>query len=149
MWLRDVVTTLGHDGASSDESEGDDGIHDGHDGIHDVFRAKIMPWRRDIGKELDLIDSLRGDDNCGFSRQGSKPVMRYRESTNPVSMRQPAEKLPRVLYDNAWIRQQYHTGRCVEFSAEPFLWMELLLDHGEVDNSGGQMEENGEQGAEE
>ncbi|KAG8212870.1 hypothetical protein J3R82DRAFT_11198, partial [Butyriboletus roseoflavus] len=56
-FLHDTVKTLGTDGMSSEES--------GKDDMEPVFFTSVMPWQRDIARELRLIDarscSLRSD----------------------------------------------------------------------------------------
>jgi hypothetical protein len=51
-WLQQVIVMLGHDGMGSDES-------DMEDNIHIVYRVKPLPWRRNMKKEMDIIDSGR------------------------------------------------------------------------------------------
>ena len=77
-WLQELVCSLGVDGMSSDESEDDDDTEI-------LYRVKSMPWRRDIRKELDIIDAIRVKEKGMFSRQGSKPAKRIRVDEPPVS----------------------------------------------------------------
>ncbi|KAH7917377.1 hypothetical protein BV22DRAFT_979951, partial [Leucogyrophana mollusca] len=55
-WLKDIVERLGEDGMSSEESSVEDEVDV-------VLRTKIMPWRRDISRELAIIDKQRLLDN--------------------------------------------------------------------------------------
>ena len=67
-WLRQVIQGLGHDGMSSEES-------DVEDDMDTILRVKTLPWRRNLEKELTLIDSLRVQDPGNYSRCGSKPAL--------------------------------------------------------------------------
>ena len=51
QFLSNVITTLGSDGMSSEDSEGED--------TEPIFCTHILPWRRDIVKELNIIDQQR------------------------------------------------------------------------------------------
>ncbi|KAI6128615.1 hypothetical protein EDD16DRAFT_1458983, partial [Pisolithus croceorrhizus] len=51
-WLKDLTTTLGEHGMSSEES----GIENE---VEVVLRVKTLPWRRSVERELDLIDLQR------------------------------------------------------------------------------------------
>ena len=95
-WLQKVVMELGHDGMSSDESavESDVGA---------VFHVRKLPWRRDITKELDMIDSARFDPLKNFGKGGMKPIIRRRKG-DVVSERDPVVGLPRTFYDEGWIK---------------------------------------------
>ncbi|KAI6156051.1 hypothetical protein EDD17DRAFT_1489976, partial [Pisolithus thermaeus] len=48
-WLKDLTTTLGEHGMSSEES----GIENE---VEVVLHVKTLPWRRSVERELDLID---------------------------------------------------------------------------------------------
>ena len=50
-FLNNVITTLGSDGMSSKDSDGED--------TEPIYCMHILPWRRDIIKELNLIDQQR------------------------------------------------------------------------------------------
>ncbi|KIM55528.1 hypothetical protein SCLCIDRAFT_30313 [Scleroderma citrinum Foug A] len=68
-WLSDMVTTLGVDGMSSEESDEED--------FTSVFHVRMMPWRQDLSHELQIIDSyLKGDVS-----QGPKSARRIRGLT--------------------------------------------------------------------
>ncbi|KAI6095071.1 hypothetical protein F5141DRAFT_967601, partial [Pisolithus sp. B1] len=51
-WLKDLITSLGEHGMSSEES----GVENE---VEVVLRVKNLPWRRSIERELDLIDLQR------------------------------------------------------------------------------------------
>ncbi|KAI0338940.1 hypothetical protein BDW22DRAFT_1458217 [Trametopsis cervina] len=94
QWLyRVVVDHLGEDGMSSDESEGEEL------GVHMVYRKKRMPWRRNIDRELALVDRERMRDRENWAPQGSKPAAR--RSSELISVRPAVKNLPRALYDDA------------------------------------------------
>ena len=68
-WLADVVRELGPDGTSSDES----GMEDG---IEEVYYTKVMPWRRELERELRITDEQQLVDTDLFAPRGSKPGKR-------------------------------------------------------------------------
>jgi hypothetical protein len=117
-WLRDIVVQLGPEGMSSDESEIEDKVRI-------VYNAKVLPWRRNIDKELNVIDAGRIENLTTFGRQGSKPVKRYR--SNLQSTRKPVEGLPRAFYNGDWY------GKCskqekdgLRVSRKHFPWMMII-----------------------
>ncbi|OBZ69945.1 hypothetical protein A0H81_10365 [Grifola frondosa] len=123
-WLSSVLELLGEDGMSSEES----GIEDI---VNTVYRVKIMVWRRDIDRELQIIDRQRMIGTQAFSAQGSKPVPRIRSKTNPISDRAPVRGLPRAFYDDEWFQQQDEDYRSVTLtvSKEKFRWLDIAVRH--------------------
>jgi hypothetical protein len=117
-WLRDVVRTLGNDGTSSDESSVDE------DGMS-VYTVKRLPWRRNIEKELAIIDALRTQEQGIYTRRGSKPLKRIRDVHGPVSTREPVRGLPRIFYDAVWLQSEPQGGRRLRVADEPSGWMKL------------------------
>ncbi|KAI6131170.1 hypothetical protein EV401DRAFT_1884065 [Pisolithus croceorrhizus] len=63
-FLHSVITKLGSDGMSSEDSDGKD--------TETIFCMHTLPWRRDIVKELNLIDQRRLQDSSIFSPRGAK-----------------------------------------------------------------------------
>ncbi|KAI6145328.1 hypothetical protein EDD17DRAFT_1442534, partial [Pisolithus thermaeus] len=57
-FLHSVITKLGSDGMSSEDSDGED--------TETIFCTHTLPWRRDIIKELNLIDQRRLQDSSIF-----------------------------------------------------------------------------------
>ena len=51
QFLSNVITMLGSDGMSSKDSDGED--------TEPIYCMHTLPWRRDIIKELNLIDQQR------------------------------------------------------------------------------------------
>ncbi|KAG1763757.1 hypothetical protein EDD22DRAFT_756650, partial [Suillus occidentalis] len=51
-WLQRLIKTLGDDGMSSAES-------DVENNVETVLRVKNMPWRREVERELNIIDHQR------------------------------------------------------------------------------------------
>jgi hypothetical protein len=91
----DTIRRLGVDGMSSDDSEIDRTLN------LTVYRTRRMPWRRDMGGLLDLVDSHRPQRGSGYSKKGAEPAPRL---PGPgVSSRETPSGLPRVLYDRAWL----------------------------------------------
>jgi len=59
-WLQRLIKTLGEDGMSSEESSVENSVTN-------VLRVKNMDWRRNIEKELEIIDLQRVIDKDIFS----------------------------------------------------------------------------------
>lgn len=97
-------------------------------GITNVLRVKNLEWRRNIEKELEIIDLQRVLDKDIFHPQGSIPIPRKRAFDNPKSTRDPVRGLPTALYDDVWISQL--TSRQKEslgISNERFPWMKVIV----------------------
>jgi hypothetical protein len=120
-WLSRILNSLGPDGMSSEESctEGD---------IETIYRVKILAWRRDIEKELTIIDRQRVLDSDIFSPRGSKPVKRLRGTGTHASERDPVVGLPRPFYDDEWYQSKSADYRelTLNVSKEQFKWITVL-----------------------
>lgn len=114
QFLLNMVETLGSDGMSSDES--------GDEDIQTVFNVRAMPWRRDIRKELDIIDVQRALEKDIFTRKGAKVTKCIRSANAPPSSRKPVIGLPESLYDPRWFSQ--HPGSA---SDKVFPWMHIIV----------------------
>ncbi|KAI6095595.1 hypothetical protein F5141DRAFT_1068215 [Pisolithus sp. B1] len=96
-------------------------------GIENVLRVKKLEWRRNIDKELEIVDLQRVLDKDIFCSQGSKPLPRKHAPDNPISSRVPVVGLPMALYDDTWILQLTECRReSLEISKAPFPWMKLV-----------------------
>jgi hypothetical protein len=111
-FLNQVVTTLGSDGMSSDES--------GQEDMEPVFFTRAMPWRRDIAKELKIIDTSRYLDSDILSPKGAKAAKRIK-STNHTSWK-PVRELPRQLYSPTLLEQDEGIA-----SKESLPWMSIIM----------------------
>ncbi|KAF8573822.1 hypothetical protein K439DRAFT_1624785 [Ramaria rubella] len=120
-WLEKLLFLLGVDGMSSEESATENDIET-------VYWVKILTWRRDIEKELRIIDHKRMLDSEIFSPQGAKPVTRVRGTGNPVSTRDMVRGLPWILYDDAWYDRTPSDYQEVTLavSKEQFQWLSIL-----------------------
>jgi hypothetical protein len=120
-WLEQVLQHLTVDGMSSEESTSETEIET-------VYRVKILEWRRDIEKELRIIDQERLLDAEIFAPQGAKPVKRLRGTGNPVSIRPPVQELPRAFYDEGWYSKTTAEYRelTLAVSREQFQWLTIL-----------------------
>ena len=119
-WLSKMLDYLGTDGMSSEESE--------EENHRTVFRVKIMYWRRDVVKYLDLIDEQRHKVSGLFSNAGSKGVDKRRGRGNGflISERSPVKKLPRVLYDDRWFESLQEQGQLLlKVSQHRFEWLQI------------------------
>jgi hypothetical protein len=90
--LFSLVDTLGKDGQSSDETDGDN---------HAVH---IKDWRSDDVKRLLLyIDANRKTTNATGTRIGGvRAFIRVRRAYGPLSARQAVAGLPRNFYNTLW-----------------------------------------------
>ena len=109
-FLNNVITTLGSDGMSSEDSEGED--------TEPIFCTHILPWRRDIVKELNIIDQQRLQDSDIFSPRGAKSAKRIRSDNFSKSERKVVKGLPvHSMIRVGWLRtkecpQMYHSAGC-------------------------------------
>ena len=121
-WLKKVLDFLGVDGMSSEESE--------EENNRTVFRVKIMYWRRDMVKYLDLIDAQRQQVPGLFSNAGSKGVdkRRGRGSGFLISERNPVKKLALTLYDERWFESVGQQGQLMlKVSQQRCEWLQIHL----------------------
>jgi hypothetical protein len=102
-YLESMLNALGKESMSSDES-------DYEPEIGTFFRPKTMPWRRNIIKELQLIDQEHRRIGNVERRRGAKPVIRKRDGINTESISEPVSGLPIALYDPGWLK-----GRTMEY----------------------------------
>ncbi|KAI6008625.1 hypothetical protein EDC04DRAFT_2906986 [Pisolithus marmoratus] len=112
QFLSSVVAMLGSDGMSSEDSDGED--------TETVYCTHMLPWRRDIVKELNLIDQRRLEDSSIFSPRGAKAAKRIRSDKFLQSEQKPVKGLPRPFYDAGWLAQ--NKEMC---SDAPFRWMTI------------------------
>ncbi|EPQ51308.1 hypothetical protein GLOTRDRAFT_96482 [Gloeophyllum trabeum ATCC 11539] len=96
-YLRSIIVWYGEDGMSSDDTDEET----------DGFRVRKMSWRRDIERELKIVDDQRDadgiKDNCG-----SKPAPRSRGEPCGTTQRQPPVRLPSSFYDSQWLNDPQH-----------------------------------------
>ena len=119
------METLGKDGMSSDESEDDGEVAS----MRNEYRVKRMPWRRNITKELQILDGERIQDKMIFHRKGSKPAPRIRSPDAPLSSREALAKLPRSFYDDQWFDSLTRgETRKLAVSSTPFPWHNVVTD---------------------
>ncbi|EIM79765.1 uncharacterized protein STEHIDRAFT_163324 [Stereum hirsutum FP-91666 SS1] len=97
LWekLGSLIMKLTKDGMSSDESSSENGIF--------VYRVRLVAWRREMNKELMLVDKVYTDHPELFQGAGARPVPRLRSSTT-VSFSAPVPRLPKTLYDKRWMK---------------------------------------------
>ncbi|KAI6009164.1 hypothetical protein EDC04DRAFT_2610713 [Pisolithus marmoratus] len=119
-WLQRLINTLGEHGMSSEESSVENGIEN-------VLRVKNLEWRKNINKELEIVDLQRVVDKDIFCSQGAKPLPRKCAPDNPNSSWVPLMGLPTALYDDMWISQLTELQReSLKISKDPFPWMKLV-----------------------
>ncbi|TFK45213.1 hypothetical protein OE88DRAFT_1740496, partial [Heliocybe sulcata] len=118
-WLHELVTNLTEMGMSSEESDDENGVA--------VFRVRALPWRRDIEKELSLVDALGSQRGSLYQKRGAKPAKRVR-GTQLLSSRPPAAGLPRALYRNEWWNEREDNYRRLTLGVpeKDFMWMNLV-----------------------
>lgn len=116
-WIHRLLTRLGAEGMSSEES-------DVEGGMHPVFHRKLMPWRRDVNEIMELLDKGQQLDVDIWSTQGLKPVPRL--SSGFFNKRRAVANLPRELYDDDWFKGLSVSERKkLDVSGEPFDWLTL------------------------
>ncbi|KAG9315639.1 hypothetical protein JVU11DRAFT_3281 [Chiua virens] len=113
-FLLDVVSTLGSDGTSSDES--------GDEDMEIAFHNHGMPWRRDIKRELNIIDIQRTQDKETFCQKGAKLTKRIRSGNALPSSRRPVMGLPQSFYDPLWLAENPDSA-----SDKMFPWMHIVI----------------------
>jgi len=120
-WLQRLIKTLGEDGMSSEESSVENSVTN-------ILRVKNMDWRRNIEKELEIVDLQQIIDKDIFSPQGSRPLPRKRAPDNPVTSRDPVMGLPKVLYDGLWMLELNERQKgSLKISDEKFPWMKVVM----------------------
>ena len=120
-WLKTVLTRLGEDGMSSDESDTDQ-----RTGLP-IYQVKNMKWRRKMAYQLDLIDKQRVLDKDIYASRGTKPVVRFRDERNGDSRRAVAVGRPRKLYCTTWLQEQTpQKRRKLMVSDEEFQWLGII-----------------------
>ncbi|KAI5990697.1 hypothetical protein EDC04DRAFT_2911880 [Pisolithus marmoratus] len=121
QWLGRLIKTLGEHGMSSEESAVENGVEN-------VLRVKTMSWRRNIDRELEIVDLQRTVDIDIFSPQGSRPLRRIHATENPTTKRDAVKGLPLALYDGAWIAGLTECQKeSLEISTAPFPWMKVAV----------------------
>jgi hypothetical protein len=120
-WLLVVLQRLGTDGMSSEDIEVESALET-------LYRVRVLEWRRNIDRELAMIDNMRYDDVNIYAPQGSKPGQRIRGNALKTS-RDPVCRLPLPFYDEDWyagLSSNFkETVLCV--SKEQFQWLSLRL----------------------
>lgn len=95
--------------------------------VESILRVKNIEWRRNIDRELEIVDLQRVLDVDIFSPQGSRPLTRRREPDNPTSSRAVVKGLPLAMYDGAWIAQLTERQmESLDVSRETFRWMKVV-----------------------
>lgn len=120
-WLGELLKWYGQDGMSSEDTS--------VEGEETVYRVKILLWRRDIEKYLNIIDRQRIVDNDIYTNRGSKPAKRIRSRDNPISTRAPVPELPRSLYEDIWFTEVDDDYRqlTLSVSQEQFDWLNIQV----------------------
>ena len=125
-WLQNVVETLGRDGTSSDESEGEP------EDPGRVFTTKKMTWRRNMTKELTILDKERFQDKFIFRQKGSKPTPRIRRADGPETVRSAPHGLPRQFYDDDWYdalpMEAKRKLECFTSTTQDFVWLDIVAE---------------------
>jgi hypothetical protein len=126
-WLLELLKRYGSDGMSSDDTDTGD--------IGTIYRVKILVWRRNVDKYVQMIDNERKMSADVFAASGAKPVTCVRSPKNPESARQPPTELPTALFDPDWLEVVDEDYRRITLtvSEEEFHWLEFQPEQlGEV-----------------
>ncbi|KAI6012943.1 hypothetical protein PISMIDRAFT_24750 [Pisolithus microcarpus 441] len=113
-FLNSLITTLGSDGMSSEDSDGED--------TEAIFCTRTLLWRRDIVRELQIIDQQRLRDSTIFSPRGAKAAKQIRGNNFPQSEWKVVKGLPHPFYNEGWLAQNKGMS-----SDEPFCWMMIYV----------------------
>ena len=121
-WLQSVMTELGEEGMSSEDSDTDGQIEA-------IYRPRIMYWRRNIDEELQVIDQEHRRLGMTQSRRGAKLAPRRRFVGNQRSKRDPVKGLPLCLYSEEWIstKSNKYVERTLKPSVRGFKWRYLIV----------------------
>jgi hypothetical protein len=122
QWLLSLLQWYGAEGMSSDETSVED--------QEIVYRVKVLLWRRNIDKYLDLVDFERKQPTqVLFSRSGARPVKRTRAEENAISDRKAIPGLPIELYDAEWLQEldEHYRQITLCVSREQFQWMNIRI----------------------
>lgn len=104
------------------------------EGMEIVYRVKVLVWRRDIKRYLEIIDNERiFEADSIFSASGSKPIKRVRnddedDETMLASSRKPVIGLPVELYNPHYLKEmgdQYELT--LNVSKEQFRWIKISV----------------------
>lgn len=120
-WLKKMLETLGQDGTSSDES-------DREGAIDTAYYAKKMLWRRNIERELNVLDDEQRRLATTQVKRGAKPVIRLRQLGIPSS-REPVASLPISFYNEDWLvtKTVLYIDRTLKPSDKEFTWRQLSV----------------------
>ena len=109
---------LGPDGTSSDEC----GLEDG---IKEVYYTKVMLWRRELERELRIIDEQWLVDTDLFTPRGLKPGKRIQGSGNLRISCPALASLLQLFYNEQWLDTQ-PSKLHMQVSMENFKWYNIL-----------------------
>jgi hypothetical protein len=123
-WLHTMLMTYGADGMSSDKTVCDP------DTKKRTYKTRSVPWRRNIDKELEILQKTRVRD--GFSPKGRTKADCLRLLFNkwPPTTRLAQRKLPEVYYDEDYIRglnNFEHANLKMDRSQQRNKWPHLTL----------------------
>lgn len=123
-WLDSLLELLGRDGMSSDESVDENGRH-----TEAIFRVKVMPWRSEMGEQLDFIDRERLQDEAILDGRGSKPIKRVRAADNPTTTRKVPMGKPKSIYNKDWYNglEKRYKQFTLKVSNQEFEWVTLSV----------------------
>ena len=124
-WLLKLIEYLGADGMSSEKS----GVKANEEGIvQKIYQVKIMPWWRNIDRELVIINGARLQDEDLYSDVGAKPITRKHSEQNGKSNCEPVCDLPRAFYDSSWFNHLNPNFRecMLQVSKKQFQWFKQV-----------------------
>ena len=115
-WLLELLRCFGSDGMSLDDTDTSN--------IRTIYRVKILVWRRNVDKYVQMIDDLRKSSEGIFSASGAKPINRVRSTGHPQLDSQPPADLPVALFDPDWLEEvdKDYCQITLSISGEDFHW---------------------------
>jgi len=119
-FLEELVCGLGQHGMSSDKTDGDE---------HHIIRVRRKPWRRNIERQLAMIDGVKKQwPLLFFRRQGPGRQDKLRDvlENRPVSKSPTPIGLPLAMFDRDWYKARTpYAKRSLQVSETQFIWKEF------------------------
>jgi hypothetical protein len=119
-FLRDIVTKLGVEGMSEDETD--------DESTQAVLKVRPLYWRRNLEVEFQLIDAIKTQSTWAgsFRKSGAHRQYRSREKGSP-DHRDPKPGLPEQLYNTRWLTKQTvdYLNLKVKVSDEVMDWIDF------------------------
>lgn len=104
--------------------------------IPQTYKVRILPWRKAVERELDMIDTKYGDctptmddkgERRGWDGRGRTRLLRERSEHARLSIREAAPRLPKELYQEQWFDLKTEgQRRALMVSEKQFKWLYVV-----------------------